>query len=62
MDFSADWPKRTRLTGDLPSPTLEHVGRPFSSPCPHAQARCSTDKPVLTPVDGREVACHFPGS
>lgn len=62
MDFSADRPKRTRLTGDLPSPTIEHVGCPFASRCPRAQALCSTDKPVLTPVDGREVACHFPGS
>ncbi|MBL6773669.1 MAG: peptide ABC transporter ATP-binding protein, partial [Alphaproteobacteria bacterium] len=62
MDFSTDRPQRTRLTGDLPSPTLEHVGCPFASRCPRAQALCSTDKPVLTPVDGRDVACHFPGS
>ena len=61
IDFSANKPKRTRLTGELPSPTVEHVGCPFASRCPMAQAICNEQKPQLNTVEGRDVACHFPG-
>lgn len=61
IDFSEDRPERTRLTGELPSPTIEHKGCPFASRCPKAQGKCSEVKPKLEMVEGREVACHFPG-
>ncbi|MGB1161509.1 MAG: ABC transporter ATP-binding protein [Alphaproteobacteria bacterium] len=61
IDFSGNKPKRTRLTGELPSPTVEHKGCPFASRCPKAQAVCSQQKPQLTQLEGRDVACHFPG-
>jgi len=48
IDFSGNKPKRTRLTGELPSPTVEHKGCPFASRCPKAQAVCSEQKPQLT--------------
>ena len=35
-------------------------GCPFHPRCPHAQARCRTEKPVLRELDpGQFVACHF---
>ena len=61
IDFSGDRPARTRLSGELPSPTAEHQGCPFASRCPKAQSQCMSLKPRLEQVDGREVACHFPG-
>lgn len=61
IDFSDNKPKRTRLTGELPSPTVEHVGCPFASRCPMAQQVCSEQKPQLNRIEGRDVACHFPG-
>ena len=61
IDFSEQRPARTRLTGELPSPTMEHIGCPFASRCPKAQALCQQAKPKLEPQQGRDVACHFPG-
>ena len=61
IDFSGTKPHRTRLTGELPSPTVEHKGCPFASRCPKAQPACSTEKPLLRQIEGRDVACHFPG-
>ena len=53
--------QRIILTGDVPSPINPPQGCPFHPRCPKAQARCSTDAPVLAPGRAdRQVACHFP--
>ena len=31
----------------------------FSTRCPHAIDRCRAERPVLRPLDGRQVACHL---
>ncbi len=46
--------------GELPSPLNPPPGCPFSTRCPHAQARCHQEIPMLRPVTDRQsVACHF---
>lgn len=56
--------KRTILAGDVPSPIDPPAGCPFHTRCPHAEARCRSERPELREVDraGGEphlVACHF---
>jgi len=51
--------QRIVLTGELPSPLNPPAGCVFSTRCPHAQPRCREERPVLRPVAGRQVACHF---
>jgi dipeptide transport system ATP-binding protein len=51
--------QRIVLKGELPSPLDPPAGCVFSTRCPHAVDRCRTERPVLRPLDGREVACHL---
>ncbi|MFO1414350.1 MAG: dipeptide ABC transporter ATP-binding protein [Burkholderiales bacterium] len=51
--------ERIVLKGELPSPLDPPAGCVFSTRCPHARPRCTAERPVLRPVDGRQVACHF---
>ncbi|MCC7327727.1 MAG: dipeptide ABC transporter ATP-binding protein [Burkholderiales bacterium] len=51
--------KRNVLAGELPSPLHPPAGCVFSTRCPHAVARCHSERPLLRPLEGREVACHF---
>ena len=51
--------RRIVLQGEPPSPLDPPTGCAFHKRCPHAQARCATDTPVLRPVLGRMTACHF---
>jgi oligopeptide/dipeptide ABC transporter ATP-binding protein len=53
--------QREVLIGDVPSPIDPPPGCPFSTRCPHVQAVCRTEKPVLAARAGedRVVACHF---
>ncbi|WP_062015699.1 ABC transporter ATP-binding protein [Aureimonas sp. AU4] len=53
--------ERQLLEGDVPNPVQPPSGCKFHTRCPHAKARCSTDRPVLETADasGRRVACHF---
>ncbi len=51
--------RRTLLTGELPSPLAPPAGCVFSTRCPHAADRCRAERPLLRPLDGRQVACHF---
>ena len=51
--------QRIVLTGELPSPLDPPAGCVFSTRCPHAVDRCRAERPVLRPLDGRLVACHF---
>ena len=47
------------LKGELPSPSNPPQGCVFSTRCPHVTDRCRTERPVLRPLDGRQVACHL---
>ena len=56
-------PKRERiiLRGDIPSPIDPPSGCRFHTRCPHVQARCRIEPPVLRTLSSeRAVACHFP--
>lgn len=55
---------RVVLQGDVPSPINPPSGCVFHTRCPHAEARCAAEVPVLRDLiasDGarRQVACHF---
>jgi peptide/nickel transport system ATP-binding protein/oligopeptide transport system ATP-binding protein len=53
--------ERRLLSGDVPSPANPPAACRFHTRCPKAQARCSTEEPVLEPKPhGTEAACHFP--
>jgi peptide/nickel transport system ATP-binding protein len=49
------------VLGEMPSPSAPPPGCRFHTRCPHAQARCKTDAPVLADNTGGDhaVACHF---
>jgi oligopeptide transport system ATP-binding protein len=52
--------KRVMLQGDVPNPFNPPTGCRFHTRCPHAQARCSAEEPVLREAaSGHRVACHF---
>jgi len=51
--------QRIVLTGELPSPLNPPAGCVFSTRCPHAIARCHSERPLVRPLDGRQVACHL---
>ena len=52
--------ERVPLTGELPSPLDPPSGCAFHRRCPFAQSpRCEAERPLLRPVEGRSVACHF---
>jgi dipeptide transport system ATP-binding protein len=50
--------RRTTVKGELPSPLNPPPGCAFHRRCPYATAECSTIRPELRLVDGRQVACH----
>ena len=51
---------RIAMKGDVPSLLHTHPGCPFASRCPHAQAICLKEKPVLREVrPGRFASCHL---
>jgi len=47
------------LEGEPPNPRDVPSGCRFRTRCPHVQARCAVEEPLLRPLDGRTVACHF---
>ncbi len=51
--------RRTVLKGELPSPLAPPAGCVFSTRCPYVTERCRAERPVLRPLDGRLVACHY---
>ncbi len=52
---------RIVLSGDLPSPSNPPSGCPFHTRCFHPlrSERCRTELPLLRPVHGSLVACHY---
>ena len=53
--------KRRRIVpkGELPSPLDPPKGCVFSTRCPYVTDLCRTQRPLLRPLDGRLVACHY---
>ena len=55
--------RRIVLKGEIPSVVNPPSGCRFHTRCPVAQARCSSDMPLLTELSpGRKVRCHYPFS
>ena len=49
-----------RVQGDVPSPANPPAACRFHTRCPFVQeTRCRDEEPLLRPVDGHVVACHF---
>jgi peptide/nickel transport system ATP-binding protein len=49
---------RTPVQGEVPNPLAPPTGCAFHPRCPHANARCSAERPQLQTIDGVQVACH----
>ena len=49
---------RTPVQGEVPNPLNPPTGCAFHPRCPHANARCSTERPALQSFQGIQVACH----
>ncbi len=49
---------RTPVQGEVPNPLNPPTGCAFHPRCPHANARCSSERPVLKMHEGAQVACH----
>ena len=49
---------RTPVQGEVPNPLDPPTGCAFHPRCPHANARCSAERPLLVVRDGAQVACH----
>ncbi len=49
-----------RVEGDLPSPADPPAACRFHTRCPFVQpTRCADEEPMLRPLDGHVVACHY---
>jgi peptide/nickel transport system ATP-binding protein len=49
-----------RVQGDIPSPANPPAACRFHTRCPFVQpTRCREEEPLLRPIDGHLVACHF---
>jgi peptide/nickel transport system ATP-binding protein len=49
---------RTPVQGEVPNPLNPPPGCSFHPRCPHANARCRSERPALTVFHGIQVACH----
>jgi peptide/nickel transport system ATP-binding protein len=49
---------RTPVQGEVPNPLSPPSGCAFHPRCPHANARCSAERPALVEFAGVQVACH----
>lgn len=49
---------RTPVQGEVPNPLNPPTGCAFHPRCPHANARCSAERPALLSIGGVRVACH----
>jgi peptide/nickel transport system ATP-binding protein len=49
---------RTPVQGEVPNPLDPPSGCAFHPRCPHANARCSSERPALIRLQGIQVACH----
>jgi peptide/nickel transport system ATP-binding protein len=49
---------RTPVQGEVPNPLSPPSGCAFHPRCPHANARCKSERPALNAFEGIRVACH----
>ena len=49
---------RTPVQGEVPNPLNPPAGCAFHPRCPHANARCSAERPALQSIAGIRIACH----
>ena len=49
---------RTPVQGEVPNPLHPPTGCAFHPRCPHANARCHSERPVLQTLAGIQIACH----
>lgn len=49
---------RTPVQGEVPNPLSPPTGCSFHPRCPHANARCTAERPALLSIGGIQVACH----
>ncbi|MDA0275461.1 MAG: ATP-binding cassette domain-containing protein [Proteobacteria bacterium] len=57
-DLEMSGKPRTPVAGEVPNPLAPPAGCAFHPRCPHANARCRTERPQLRPVAGGAAACH----
>jgi peptide/nickel transport system ATP-binding protein len=49
---------RTPVQGEVPNPLNPPSGCAFHPRCPHANARCASERPQLKTIAGIRIACH----
>jgi peptide/nickel transport system ATP-binding protein len=49
---------RTPVQGEVPNPLNPPSGCAFHPRCPHANARCKSERPQLKVIKGIQIACH----
>ena len=57
-DIAMTGRQRNPVQGEVPNPLQPPSGCAFHPRCPHADARCSSERPELTDFDGIRIACH----
>ncbi|MEX2240027.1 MAG: oligopeptide/dipeptide ABC transporter ATP-binding protein [Burkholderiales bacterium] len=57
-DLEMSGKARTPVAGEVPNPMAPPAGCAFHPRCPHANARCRSERPSLTRIEGGTVACH----
>ncbi len=57
-DIAMTGRQRTPVQGEVPNPLQPPTGCSFHPRCPHANARCKSERPEMTVLDGIRIACH----
>jgi peptide/nickel transport system ATP-binding protein len=57
-DMNQTGRQRTPVQGEVPNPLNPPSGCAFHPRCPHANARCSAERPKLQVLNGIQIACH----
>ena len=57
-DIAMTGRQRSPVQGEVPNPLQPPSGCAFHPRCPHANARCRSERPELTAFDGIRIACH----
>ena len=57
-DIAMTGRQRNPVQGEVPNPLKPPTGCAFHPRCPHANARCSAERPALVEFNGIRIACH----